>query len=155
MQQKTGNLQDAEDLVQDAFVKAYRNIHRYRASFCFSTWLFTIAMRLANSHYRRRRPLQTAWEHKSGNSEPDAVIAQRESRQSLWALAERLPENQYQALWLKYAADMSIKEIAKVMRKSQVCVKVLLYRARVNLAEQLNKQMTDRRSKERFCAVKV
>ena len=44
---------------------------------------------------------------------------------------------QYQALWLRYAEDMSIKEIAKVLRKSQVGVKVLLYRARIKLGRRL------------------
>jgi RNA polymerase sigma-70 factor (ECF subfamily) len=52
-------------------------------------------------------------------------------------MAARLPEGQYQALWLRYAEEMPIKEIAKVMGKSQVCVKVLLYRARTSMAKLL------------------
>lgn len=134
---KTGNVQDAEDLVQDTFVKAYQNIHRYRCSWKFSTWLFTIARRLASSHYRSLRRSQTVAEVESGSLEPGEMVTQEEARQSLWAMARGLSRNQYQALWLKYAEDMSIKEIAQVLRKSQVNVKVILYRARVNLAERL------------------
>ena len=137
MQQRTGNPHDAEDLVQDTFVKAYRNIHRYRNSFRFSTWLFTIARRLADSHYRRRQTLQNTSQALSDDRSPDVVVADQESRQRLWALAKTLSDNQHQALWLRYAEDMSIKEIAKVMGISQVSVKVLLYRARTNLAKQL------------------
>lgn len=134
---KTGNVQDAEDLVQDTFVKAYQNIHRYRDSWKFSTWLFTIARRLANSHYRSLRRSQSVVEVESSSPEPGKMAAQEEARQSLWTMASGLSRNQYQALWLRYAEDMPIKEIARVMRKSQVNVKVLLYRARINLAERL------------------
>ena len=140
---KTGNVQDAEDLVQDTFVRAYQNIHRYRCSWKFSTWLFTIARRLASSHYRSLRCSQSVAEVESGRPElaksPQAgeMATQEEARQNLWAMARALSRNQYQALWLKYAENMSIKEIAQVMRKSQVNVKVILYRARVNLAERL------------------
>ncbi|MBA7660494.1 hypothetical protein ES703_68496 [subsurface metagenome] len=134
---KTGNAQDAEDLVQDTFVRAYQNIHRYSGSWKFSTWLFTIAKRLASSHYRSLRRWQSVAEVESGSPEPGEIVTQEEARQSLWAMARGLSRNQYQALWLRYTEDMSIKEIAQVLRKSQVNVKVLLYRARLNLAERL------------------
>lgn len=136
---KMNNVQDAEDLVQDTFVKAYRNIHRYQDSWKFSTWLFTIAVRLANSHFRRSRSFRMVGQIESGDLEPGQMLAEQETRQGLWALARDLSGNQYQALWLKYGQDMSIKEIAQVLRKSQVNVKVLLYRARVNLAKRLQK----------------
>jgi RNA polymerase sigma-70 factor (ECF subfamily) len=134
---KTGNVQDAEDLVQDAFVKAYQNIHRYSNSWKFSTWLFTIAKRLASSYYRSLRRSQTFTDVEAGSLEPEEMVTQEEARQSLWATAMDLSRNQYEALWLRYAEDMSIKEIAQVLRKSKVNVRVLLYRARLNLAERL------------------
>lgn len=134
---KTNNLQDAEDLVQEAFVRAYRNIHRYKDSWKFSTWLFTIATRLAYSHFRKSRSFQTIGQIESSCPEPEQMVIEKETQQSLWALARGLSLNQYQALWLKYGQDMSIKEIAMVLRKSQVNVKVLLYRARINLAKRL------------------
>lgn len=134
---KTNNIQDAEDLVQEAFVRAYENIHRYNDSCKFSTWLFTIAARLANSHFRKSRSFQTVDDIVSTTSGPGQMVVEKETQQGLWALARSLSMNQYQVLWLKYAQDMSIKEIAKVMRKSQVNVKVLLYRARINLAKKL------------------
>jgi DNA-directed RNA polymerase specialized sigma24 family protein len=48
--------EDAEDLVQDTFVRAYRNLHRYRSSWRFATWLYTIARRLSINQRRRSRP---------------------------------------------------------------------------------------------------
>jgi RNA polymerase sigma-70 factor (ECF subfamily) len=134
---KTNSPHDTEDLVQDTFVKAYQNIHRYKDTWRFSTWLFTIAARLANSHFRRSRHCQALGEVESDDLEPPQWLVVQEKHQSLWEMAGSLSQNQYQVLWLKYAQDMSIKEIAKVLRKSQVNVKVLLYRARINLAKRL------------------
>jgi len=137
---KTDNVQDAEDLVQDTFVKAYRNIHRYRTSWKFSTWLFTIGARLASSRNRSLYRQQSAAEVESGPplaERPADAAIQQETQEGLWAAAKSLSRNQYEALRLRYAEDMSIKEIARVMRKTQVGAKVLLYRARMNLAERL------------------
>ncbi len=133
---KTANLQDAEDLVQDTFIRAYTNIGRYDNSWGFSTWLYTIAARLASSRYRKLRPMQRLEDGQGGIYEREDQ-EQREVHQGLWKLAESLSVNQYQALFLKYSEDMSVKEISKVMKKSKTLVKVLLYRARLNLAKKI------------------
>ena len=144
LSRRTSSIQDAEDLVQDTFVRAFENIHRYRNTWKFSTWLFTIASRLAASHYRRK---QAAGElSRAGSNEPtcpSTVLLRREQRLSLWARAMELSESQYQVLWLKYAEDMSVKEIAKVMGKSQISIKVLLYRARAGLAQRLQNKLVE------------
>ena len=69
--------------------------------------------------------------------EPRAEMARKQMSQSLWDAAANLTSNQHQVLWFKYAEDMPIKEIAKVMGKSQVSVKVTLCRARMRLAQKL------------------
>ena len=60
-----------------------------------------------------------------------------EERANLWALARTLSPSQYDVLWLRYAEALSIQEIARVTRKSQVHVRVTLYRARVAMAKKL------------------
>jgi len=137
LRHRTNNLHDAEDLVQDTFVRAYANIARYRSTYKFSTWLFTIARNLACSRLRRQHRGKPVLQAKAAEPRPSEKIVQRETRQGLWATAQTLSSNQYQALWLRYAEDMPIREIAKVMCKSQVSVKVTLCRARVRLAETL------------------
>jgi len=127
---------EVEDLVQDTFIKAYRNLGRYDDSWRFSTWLFTIGGRLAASRRRKREP-QPADPDSCSPACDDEVIDRQEQEQSLWATVAELPDSQRDALRLRYARDMSIKEIATAMGKSQVCVKVLLYRARVALANRL------------------
>jgi RNA polymerase sigma-70 factor (ECF subfamily) len=135
LRRKTGRSHEVEDLVQDTFVKAYQSLGRYNDSWRFSTWLFTIATRLAVSHHRRQRrenDLDLALQVHA-----DDAADRHDQRESLWAQVAELPAGQREALWLRYAEDMSVKEIAAVMGKSQVNVKVLLYRARASLAGRL------------------
>jgi RNA polymerase sigma-70 factor (ECF subfamily) len=137
LRRQTNNLQDAEDLVQDTFVRAYANIGTYQSTYKFSTWLFTIARHLACSRLHRQRRHSPFGEPKASLPEPPEELERRQMSQSLWDTAAILTSNQHQALWLKYAEDMPIKQIAKVMGKSQVGVKVTLCRARMRLAEKL------------------
>ena len=128
---------DAEDLVQETFLRAFSSIRSYQPGRRFSTWLFTIATRLAISRHRARRPQVNI----EGMDLPDAKVgsphdaaAQREQHDSLWALAaEVLPESHFAALWLRYAEDMPMKEIAAVLSKTRIHVKVMLHRARQRL----------------------
>jgi RNA polymerase sigma-70 factor (ECF subfamily) len=136
LRRKTRQSHEVEDLVQDTFIKAYLNLGRYDDSWKFSTWLFTIARRLAASRHRRREPRSAVLDLPLWACD-DQAIDRREEQDSLWAKVAELPDSQRQALWLKYAEDMPVKEIAKAIGKSQVCVKVLLYRARVSLAKRL------------------
>jgi RNA polymerase sigma-70 factor (ECF subfamily) len=136
LRRKTRHSHEVEDLVQDTFVKAYQNLGRYDDSWKFSTWLFTIARRLAISRGRKRKPLPVVLDLPLQVCAEEAIDRQ-EQRESLWAKVAELPDGQRKALWLRYAEDMSVKEIATAMDKSQVCVKVLLYRARVGLAKRL------------------
>ena len=139
LRRRTGDHHDAEDLVQDTFVKAYQNLGRYRTHRRFSTWLFTIASREAVSHHRRWRPSLSPPEVSVVT--PETIAEDRERSEGIWSQAAALPEGQYRALWLRYAEDMSVKEIARALGKSTVCVKVLLYRARRALADQWNERV--------------
>jgi RNA polymerase sigma-70 factor, ECF subfamily len=136
MQQKTDNTSDAEDLVQEAFMKAYANIQQYRNSFRFSTWLFNIAFHLVADHYRiMKLPVDPQKETEDNN--PINAAIKNESICGFWLVVGSLPINQCQVLWLQYIEGMSIKEISKVMGKSQVNIKILIYRAKRNLARLL------------------
>ena len=143
MRRYTSNMEDVEDLVQDTFIKAYQNIQKYKSEYKFSVWLFTIARRMAINHYHHaKKNDEHVLESIRQNVTYDEV-AHEQPDESLWALAESLPKNQYHVLWLMYAENMSVKEISRVMEKTQVNIKVLLYRARKNLAAQLKRLTAD------------
>jgi RNA polymerase sigma-70 factor (ECF subfamily) len=131
---KTLSDEEAEDLVQDAFRKAYQNLGNYDPRYHFSTWLYTIAQRLAVSLFRSRRPSVEISETEDPAPNPEERLIRKEEAETIWALARKLRSRQYQALWLRYAEDFTVEEIARVMKTSSPHVRVLLHRGRVNLA---------------------
>lgn len=140
LRERTGSIEDAEDLVQETFVKAYRNIERYDPAWKFSTWLYTIGTRLAVSAYRSRRPEELRLTEVSDSVDPQDVqdqLIRQEDSENLWTLARELKPDRYRALWLRHVEGMTVKEIAAVMKKTQIHVRVLLHRARSQLAKQL------------------
>lgn len=132
---KTASAEEAEDLVQETFRKAFQNIARFNAAYRFSTWLYTIAQRQAISSFRARRmPAPAAAEAIDESSGPEDLCVRSEEVRGFWALARRLPPLQYQAFWLRYAEDLPVAEIARVMKRPAVHVRVILHRGRLKLA---------------------
>ena len=137
LRNRTGSTADAEDLVQDTWVRAYENLHRYRPSYRFSTWLFTIAHRISLNERRKRRPAGGADCVESvadSGAEPEATAIENEQRGRLWNLAATtLSQPQMTGLWLYYVEEMPVAEIAKVLKRSRVATKTMLFRARRKL----------------------
>jgi RNA polymerase sigma-70 factor (ECF subfamily) len=126
---------DAEDLVQEAFLRAWRHLGDYDPRWAFSTWLWTIARRLALNHLARRRPAPLE------GSEPEApagASGEPGAVQDLWNLARaRLPERQCTALWLRYGEERPLEEVAAILSVSPINARVLVHRARQRLAQAL------------------
>ena len=130
------NRSDAEDLTQDTFLRALAKIGQFKPDHPFRPWIFTIARRLAITHWRRQKPtapLDESTPHPAADSPPSAHDAA-----ALWSLARRqLKPDEFSALWFFYREDLSIKELAKVLRKTTNHTKVILHRARTRLRDHL------------------
>jgi RNA polymerase sigma-70 factor, ECF subfamily len=132
------NPHDAEDLAQEAFIRAYRNLHRYNPQFSFVSWLYTIAKRLAFNHFRDTKATCELDENQFIDARhPAQMLEEKDAHGSLWDLAKTLKPAQYDALWLRYGEGLSIAETAQVMRTNQIRVRVLLHRGRSLLAKKL------------------
>lgn len=140
LQQLLGNEQDAEDIAQETFVKAFHNLHRYNPQYRFSTWLYTIGKNTAISYKRGRRPTESieTWSEKL--TAPAEPFGSSEEVAQIWTLARKLKPKMFEVLWLRYAEDFEIPEIARVMKTNVIYVKVLLHRARNELARRLRHQ---------------
>lgn len=130
---------DAEDVLQDTFVRAFQRLGSYHDRWRFSTWIFTIANRCAVSHHRKRQADQArlrraATRADSASESPDRPALEEESRRRFWDLAGRvLSDEQFAALWLYYVEEMPTRQITRVLDCSWVSVKTTLYRARKRL----------------------
>jgi len=136
--QFTQQRQDAEDLTQETFLKAYRGLSQYNSGRAFAPWLFTIARRTAISHFRSARRFEELSEESADSGEnPANQLESADERESIWKRARMLKAKQFEALWLRYHEGFSVAEAADIMRTNQLHVKVLLHRARANLARLL------------------
>lgn len=127
----TRQRQDAEDLTQETFVRAWTKFSHYDADQPLMPWLCTIARRLSIAALRRRRSVPA-----EAVAPPDAPPPDRALW--LWETAKStLSPDAYAALWLHYREELPVQQIAKIMGKRQGTIKVTLHRARKALAESL------------------
>jgi RNA polymerase sigma-70 factor, ECF subfamily len=129
---RIGNEADAEELTSRTFEKAWRSRNLYRRDLAgFSTWLFTIAQNVALDHLRASRnhlPLEAAMEVVSLDTPHDD--AERDSNLArLAALMRTLSQRDQEVVALKYGADLSNREIARLTGLSESNVGTLLHRA--------------------------
>ena len=133
---RVGNHHDAEDLTEQTFLQAYRHFERAQRESDgrpLRPWLIRIAHNLAANYYRdRSRRPQTQLEDASVVSAPHDTEDLVEGREELEAVLEgvsRLPDDRREALIMRFALDMSNKEIARALDRSEGATKVLIHRA--------------------------
>ncbi len=120
---KTGQRQDAEDLLQTTFMKAYLKLDTFDLNKRFSTWIYTIAYHELVSAIRKRRFETTPIEIES--------IAASTSQPSIWNdLKSLLNHKDYLLLWLHYGEGYSMKETGEIIGKREAAVKTAIHRLR-------------------------
>lgn len=143
--------EDAKDLAQDAFIKAFQNLHRFRLESKFYTWLCRIAMNVAIDHLRKQKHRRhSEFDDSRGGSEgaqvvrlhsakddPAANVARSQLNKTIMDAVEALPDDQKQVLILRELEDMPYKEIAEVLGIPEGTVMSRLYYARRRLQEML------------------
>ncbi len=149
LMQRCGGRADAEDLVQDTFVRAFGALQRFDPGRSFSAWLYTIAHRLALNHRRDRATAPASHDGvdlvAAHCSDAARLVADEESHQRLWATArDVLDEERFTMLWLRVVEDMAHADIAQVLGRSSVSVRVELHRARKQLQQHLTQAADDR-----------
>lgn len=136
-----GNTTEAEDVTQEAFVRAYTQLATYKAAHKFSTWLLSIASHLAIDQLRRRRflalPLEDVpfleWIVDVGTG-PEQFALQGEQQDEIQSYLQRLPGKYRAVIVLRYWYDFSYEEIAQTLNLTPPLVKARLHRARELLA---------------------
>lgn len=129
---------DAEDALQDTFINAYRYLPSYDPRWRFSTWLYRIAIR--NAAKLRSDLVIEPGELRDEGSDPLKLCIAASERENLWLSAKRLLSDEvYTAMWLRYVEELSIKDVATVLDRSNSWTKVNLLRGRRALDAELNR----------------
>jgi RNA polymerase sigma-70 factor (ECF subfamily) len=149
----TQNREDAEDVVQDAFLKAYQNLGQFQGQSKFYTWLVRIAVNEALMRLRRRRPERMVSIDEDVKTEedsmpreiadwspnPEQLYTQSELKDILGKTIQGLPPSFRTVFVLRDVEGLSTEETASALELSVPAVKSRLLRARLQLRERLNK----------------
>jgi RNA polymerase sigma-70 factor (ECF subfamily) len=133
---KVGRREDAEDLAHQVFLSAWQNIRQYRdLGHPFSSWLYRIARNLVIDHYRARaRKPDVSLEVLDVEGLLDPVAAHIDLPQKLeiekvLKTVRQLKEDHQDVILMRFVEDLSVRETARVMKRSEGAVKLLQHRA--------------------------
>jgi RNA polymerase sigma-70 factor, ECF subfamily len=152
------NQQDAEEVVQDAFVRAFKALDRFRGDASFSTWIHRIVSNLAKNkyHWNRRRGAKlnislyqpkrghddTAEEHEilipDSSMNPGVMLESVEMEQGVMGEFNQLPDKLKQAMLLRHVSEFSYEKIAQVLKCKVGTVKSRIARGREIMRSKIN-----------------
>jgi len=152
------DVQDAEEVLQETFIKAFRYLATFEGRSSLSTWLYRIAVNEALMMVRQRRPnVISTDEEKSGDEGeleplqivdwhnlPEDELLSSETQTVLDAAVQQLPETLKVVFVLRDIQDLSVKETAEALNLSETAVKTRLLRARLRLRDSLSTYFKER-----------
>ncbi|KOP78755.1 RNA polymerase sigma factor SigW [Cytobacillus praedii] len=145
-----GNRHEAEDIAQEAFLRAYVNIHSFNINLKFSSWLYRIATNLCIDRIRKKKPdyyldaevagtdgLTMYSQIASDTSLPEDDVESLELQETIQREISKLPEKYRTVIVLKYIEELSLNEISKILDLPLGTVKTRIHRGREALRNQL------------------
>jgi RNA polymerase sigma factor (sigma-70 family) len=138
---------DADDVVQDVFIRVYKSLGNFRSESGFYTWLYRIAMNVSLNAKRAKRIKDfvqfddTIDQEREGNEHADATILRNEYQQILERAIERLPTKQKMVFMMRYHDEMPYEEMAMLLDKSVGGLKANYFHALKKVQEFVRKEM--------------
>jgi RNA polymerase sigma-70 factor, ECF subfamily len=147
------DLDAAETVTQDCFLRAYQARERFRQDCSMQTWLMQIAVNLVRDHARSRRFQFWRWVNRTAKAvdaagvsiadrgrSPEAQALLRERVAGVWTAADRLPQKQRTVFLLRFVEDMDLLEIAVATGMKEGTVKTHLFRALRAVKQQMGEK---------------
>lgn len=145
-----GNRHEAEDIAQEAFLRAYVNINSFNIELKFSTWLYRIATNLCIDRIRKKKPdyyldaevagtdgLNMYSQIASDSRLPEEEVQSLELQETIQREISKLPEKYRSVIVLKYIEELSLNEISEILNLPLGTVKTRIHRGREALRNQL------------------
>jgi len=143
-----GTHEEADDVVQDVFLRAYEGLRRFRGDASLSTWLYRIAMNLSLNALRKKRVRrmlhleELGQEPASRADATDGPLLRREEDEALRRAVDALPEKQKQVFILRYYEELSYAEIALILKKSEGGLKANYFHAVQKIQKAMKRDIT-------------
>ena len=156
-----GREEEARDVTQEAFLRAYRGLRSFRGDAKFSSWLYRITLNLCRDWIRRERrtpiahmpegvdPMDVADEHASPAESVEDLVARRELSDAVARAMAELPEEQRTAILLKEYHGLTFQEIADMLHCPLSTVKTRLYQGLSVLRRRLERRQAEEASLRR------
>ena len=146
------NLNDAEDLSQETFLRAFQSLSHFNPSYKFSTWLYQITLNIVRDRFKKKSlnclsldaPIETDdseiyRQHSDQTNNPEEIFSRKEKSRNIESAILSLPLTYREVIVLRHLQNLSYSEISSILRLPAGTVKIRLYRAR----EQLKRILTD------------
>lgn len=148
------NRQEAEDVVQDTFLRVYKNLDRFDESLKFSTWIYRIATNLCIDRLRKRKPSYSldaeSQEYEgldgysmipSDNRTPESELILSDTQRIIHQAMESLPAKYKTVMKLRYIQDMSLQEVGDILDLPVTTIKTRVHRGREFLRKKLEHRL--------------
>lgn len=148
------NRQEAEDVVQETFLRVYKNLERYDESLKFSTWIYRIATNLCIDRLRKRKPSYSldaeSTDHEgldgysmipSDDRTPESELLLSETQRIIHDSIDSLPPKYKTIMMLRYIQEMSLQEIGDVLDMPVTTIKTRVHRGREFLRKKLEHKL--------------
>lgn len=140
--------EDAEDILQEVFVKAYQNLNDFDLNFKFSNWIYSIAHNATISAFRKKRvrPQTISWEDEDLNNilkytlDIEDTSLQKLSYKQIVKIINQLPLKYKDVLILKFVEGKNYREISDILHKPMGTIATLINRAKKSLKQELKKE---------------
>jgi len=145
-----GNVEDAEDVAQESFIKAYQQLHRFEGKAKFSTWLYTIVYRaaLAKAQLSKVNAFSISEQFRENFTNDHSVpqltlMKEDDDKRCVQDAINKLPKTEALLVMLYYINENSISEIQEITGFSTANIKIKLFRARKKLERELRFLLDD------------
>lgn len=137
------NYDDAKDLAQETFLKAYRKINKFAGRSKFSTWLYRIAVNNCLNFIKKQKPTEELFEEitSSGKDDPVQKYKSKKFREMIKRTVAKLPEVQRAVFTLRTLEDLSYQEVSEILKKPVSTIKVNHHLAVKNLRTYLRQKI--------------
>lgn len=139
------NVQQAEDLTQETFIRAYRNLDRFHGRSSYKTWLYSIASNCCRDYLRAQKVRRLFLLSKAGEPLQTAVSAESEAiaqveGDAIWSVVMKLPLHYREIIILHYKEDLSLAQISEILSVSEQTLRTRVFRAREKLKKLMQEE---------------